>query len=131
MGFDYEKVEKAWFKPKKPFDEYIDKQCDYYRQTINTDYEYFKTLFSKSTKEDVLMALTEKCEELQRLYISYYKLLCKEHVENNIISELEEWLKEQRDYYYEYPYYSDFNAYGSNCDDVLDKIQELKKKECR
>lgn len=45
----------------------------------------------------------------------------------NVLDELEEWLKEQRNYYYEYPYYSDFNAYGSNCDDVLDKIQELKK----
>lgn len=43
------------------------------------------------------------------------------------LDELEEWLKEQRAYYYEYPYYSDFNAYGSKCDDVLDKIQELKK----
>lgn len=62
MGFDYEKVEKAWFKPKK-----------------------------------------------------------------TVLDELEEWLKEQRDYYYEYPYYSDFNAYGSKCDDVLVKIQELKK----
>ncbi len=44
-----------------------------------------------------------------------------------VLDELEEWLKEQRDYYYEYPYYSDFNAYGSKCDDVLNKIQELKK----
>lgn len=45
---------------------------------------------------------------------------------NNIINELEEWLKEQRDYYYEYPYYSDFNAYGSKCDDILEKLKELK-----
>ena len=44
-----------------------------------------------------------------------------------VLDELEEWLKEQRDYYYEYPYYSNFNAYGNKCDDILDKIQELKK----
>ena len=45
---------------------------------------------------------------------------------NNIINELEKWLKEQRNYYYENYYYSDFNAYGNKCDDVLDKLQELK-----
>lgn len=45
---------------------------------------------------------------------------------NNVLSELEKWLKEQRDFYFEYYYYSDFNAYGSKLDDVLDKLKELK-----
>ena len=68
-------------------------------------------------------------------YLTYtdsqkYNILIKREEEierlNNIINELEKWLKEQRNYYYENYYYSDFNAYGNKCDDVLDKLQELK-----
>lgn len=122
MNVNYEAIEKAWFKPKNNFEKYIQKQCIHNEYKV--DYEYFKTLFSKSTKEDVLMALTEKCEELQRLNILYYKVLCKEHVENNIISELEEWLKEQ---VLDRRYANDverWSAYKS----TLDKIQELKRR---
>lgn len=47
---------------------------------------------------------------------------------DSILTELEEWLKNEKDYYFENYYYSDFNAYGSKLNDVLDKIQELKEK---
>lgn len=120
MNVNFEAIEKAWFKPKNNFEEYIQKQCIHNEYKV--DYEYFKTLFSKSTKEDVLMALTEKCEEIQRLNISYYKLLCKEHMENNIISELEEWVAKEN----EYDDYKDI-VYRETMGYVLDKIQELKK----
>lgn len=123
MNVNFEAIEKAWFKPKNNFEEYIQKQ--YIHNEYKVDYEYFKTLFSKSTKEDVLMALTEKCEELQRLNISYYKLLCKEHVENNIISELEEWAKTCKKYSSIMEYPDEF----IKVEDILDKIQELKKGE--
>lgn len=45
---------------------------------------------------------------------------------NNIIDELSKWLKTERDYYFDNYYYSDFNAYGSKLNDVLDKLNELK-----
>ena len=53
---------------------------------------------------------------------------CQEEIRrlNNILNELEKWLKEERDYYFENYYYSDFNAYGSKIDDVLNKLNELK-----
>lgn len=38
---------------------------------------------------------------------------------------LRDWLKTERDYYFENYYYSDFNAYGSKLNDVLDKMNEL------
>ena len=38
---------------------------------------------------------------------------------------LRDWLKTERDYYFENYYYSDFNAYGSKLNDVLNKMNEL------
>ena len=42
---------------------------------------------------------------------------------------LREWIKTERDYYFENYYYSDFNAYGSKLNDVLDKMNELEGKD--
>ena len=76
--------------------------------------------------EKIIMTKEDYDRNVEQLL--YDKINAEQEVErlNNIINELEKWLEEQRDYYYENYYYSDFNAYGSKCDDVLDKIKELK-----
>lgn len=45
---------------------------------------------------------------------------------NNIINELEKWLIEEKNYYLENYYYSDFNAYATYIDVILNKLKELK-----
>lgn len=91
--------------------------------------------FSNSipTEEDlhkmVAKLVVEKAEATERIHD-----LLKENTEwklenqrlNNVLNELEKWLKKERDYYFENYYYSDFNAYGSKLNDVLDKLNELK-----
>lgn len=41
-------------------------------------------------------------------------------------NELEEWLKEKRDYYDRNDEYSNFRAYADELDDVLGKMEEIK-----
>ena len=59
---------------------------------------------------------------------SYLKDKKIEQLQSNWNS-LREWLKTERDYYFENYYYSDFNAYGSKLNDVLDKMNELEGKD--
>ena len=87
-------------------------------------------LCNKETCEEI-RTLKEENQRLKEQIRKYKDLgfehLCKENQRlNNVLNELEKWLKEQRDYYFEYYYYSDFNAYGSKLDDVLNKLNELK-----
>ena len=71
--------------------------------------------------------LKEEYIMLQNASEEYEDKLLKENQRlNNVLNKLEKWLEEERDYYFENHYYSDFNAYGSKLDDVLDKIHELK-----
>jgi len=82
------------------------------------DFEEYMNTMKQEKAIEVFMSIEDM--------IKYSKLEQEIERLNNIINELEKWLEEQRYYYYEYYYYSDFNAYGSKCDDVLDKLQELK-----
>lgn len=42
-------------------------------------------------------------------------------------NKLEEWVKKQRDYYDRNDEYSNFRAYADELDDVLDKMEEIKR----
>ena len=79
-------------------------------QILKERIEYLER--SNNRREDTIMSLRDEIID-QKDYES-------------VLNELEKWLKEQRDYYFENYYYSDFNAYGSKLDDVLDKLKELK-----
>ena len=86
-----------------------------------SEYEKLKD-YEKENQRQELRSLNERLKELKK---SNGYLKQENQRLNNIFNELEKWLKEERDYYFE-NYYSDFNAYGSELEDVLNKLQELK-----
>ena len=77
------------------------------------DYDYLEMQYSKMTKKDVLEALTYKCEELERLHKCYDEKDSELIKKDNIINELEKWLKVHLDEEFYW-----FKMY--------DKLQELK-----
>lgn len=69
MGFDYEKVEKAWFKQKKTvldeLEEYTTKRIDYIYEHYSTSHEE-KIINFKKAQIDAYKIILDKIQELKR-----------------------------------------------------------------
>lgn len=86
------------------------------------DQKYIETLFSKSSKEEVLKAYTYKCEQLEKLHEEYNKKEIEAMKTNNIVNELEKWLKEYKIQCKKYDSNSTIDII--NC--ILNKLKKLK-----
>ena len=62
------------------------------------DYNYLKTLFSKSSKEDVLRAYTYKCEQLEKVTEARNEFEMKSMQLENIRKEAKEYINHAQNY---------------------------------
>lgn len=117
---NYEKLEQENKQLKELKFKFFDNSGDEESFTLEDYLEISNKLYDYEEENKQLK------EELEKKNKKYWQQQCAYY--SSILYSLEEWLKDEKDYYFENYYYSDFNAYGSELNDVLDKIQELKEK---